>query len=221
MLDHPIIDVALGLVLFFVVLSLVASAVQEWVATLCGLRAKNLRAGIQKLLGSEYAEKLYDHPLIKNLAKEKKIPSYIAPETMSMVLLEILAKENQGKSYAICDSDEVRELVNKISDDNPLKEVISVFVDSTENAATTLKSSIASWFDEGMSRVSGWYKRQVKLIIIVIATAVTVTTNASAVHIAEELWRNDALRAVIAAEAQAAAERQDVNAVNPGHLEKL
>ena len=31
MLDHPIIDVTLGLVFFYVVLSLVASAVQEWI----------------------------------------------------------------------------------------------------------------------------------------------------------------------------------------------
>ena len=107
MLDHPIIDIALGLILFFVVLSLVTSTVQEWIATLCGLRAKNLRAGLQKLLGPEYATRLYDHPLIKNLAKENKLPSYIAPDTMSTVLLELLAKENQGKSYAMCDANEV------------------------------------------------------------------------------------------------------------------
>ena len=60
--------------LFFVVLSLVASAVQEWVATLCGLRAKNLRAGIQKLLGLEYAEKLYESSDHKELSKGEKDP---------------------------------------------------------------------------------------------------------------------------------------------------
>ena len=128
---------------------------------------------------------------------------------------------NSGCQVKDISPNEVRELVNKISDDHSLKEVISAFVDNTDNAAIALKSNIASWFDEGMSRVSGWYRRRVKAIIIVIATAVTVTTNASSIHIAEELWRNDALRTVIAAEAQVAAERQDVNAVNPEHLENL
>ena len=83
MFDHPIIDVTLGLVFFFVVLSLVASSVQEWIATVCALRSKNLRAGIENLIGDEYAEKVYRHPLIRNLARKDRLPSYIAPETLS------------------------------------------------------------------------------------------------------------------------------------------
>ena len=55
MLDHPIIDVTLGLVFFYVVLSLVASAVQEWIASVCALRSKNLRSGVENLIGSDYA----------------------------------------------------------------------------------------------------------------------------------------------------------------------
>ena len=75
MLDHPIIDIALGLVLFYVVLSLVASAVQEWIASLFAPRSKNLLKGIQNLVGSESGRLLYGHPLVKNLAKENKFPS--------------------------------------------------------------------------------------------------------------------------------------------------
>ena len=99
MLDHPAIDIALGIILFYVILSLVASAVQEWIASLLGLRSKNLNAGIKRLIGDQYARKVYDHPLIKNLAKENKLPSYIAPETLSTVLLELIAKDNASKSY--------------------------------------------------------------------------------------------------------------------------
>ena len=53
MFDHPIIDVALGLVFFYVVLSLFASAVQEWIASVCALRSKNLRQGIGNLVGDQ------------------------------------------------------------------------------------------------------------------------------------------------------------------------
>ena len=41
MLDHPIVDVALGLILLFSSLSLVASVVKEWVSSVLALRAKN------------------------------------------------------------------------------------------------------------------------------------------------------------------------------------
>ena len=51
MLDHPIVDVALGLILLYTVLSLFASIVKEWISTLLGLRAKNLEKGIKTAVG--------------------------------------------------------------------------------------------------------------------------------------------------------------------------
>ena len=69
MFDGPIIDVAIGLIFFYVVLSLICSAVQELVASVFGLRSSNLGKGIHNLLGEEYADKVYKHPLIKHLAK--------------------------------------------------------------------------------------------------------------------------------------------------------
>jgi hypothetical protein len=60
MLEHPIIDVAIGLILFYLVLSLVASAAQEWIAFLFGLRSKNLRKGIERFPVDDYARKVYN-----------------------------------------------------------------------------------------------------------------------------------------------------------------
>ena len=71
MFDHPIIDVILGLIFFYVVLSLVASAVQEWFASLLALRTKNLWKGVQTLIGDDYAAKVYAHPLIKQSRKKE------------------------------------------------------------------------------------------------------------------------------------------------------
>ena len=206
MFDHPIIDVALGLMLFYIVLSLVVSSVQEWFASALGLRAKNLRAGIENLIdgpgpGSAFARKVYDHPLIKNLAKDKKLPSYIAPETLSAVLLEVVAQDSLKKSYRSCTVAEIRGLVSKIDSKHPLRGVLEVFVDQTKDLQENLKQRVAEWFDEGMTRVSGWYKRRVKIFLVAISALVTVVMNASSVQVATELWRNDALRTTIAQQA--------------------
>lgn len=221
MFDHPIIDVGLGLIFFYVVLSLVASAVQEWIASLCALRSKNLRKGVQNLIGDVYAKKVYEHPLVKNLSKDKKLPSYIAPETLSGVLLEVIAKESNGKSYVTHTADEAKALVGSISQDHPLKEILEALIDDGEDAATNLKERLAGWFDEGMSRVAGWYKRQAKLMIFVIAGAVTLATNASSIHMAEEFWRNDALRTQIAAQAQVAVQAGQVSGIETSILKSL
>lgn len=221
MFDHPIIDVTFGLVFFYVVLSLVASAVQEWIASVCAMRSKNLRAGVENLIGNDYAKKVYEHPLIKNLAKKNRLPSYIAPETLSRVLLEVIAREDNGKSYVAHTSDEARAMVEKITDGHPVKDILGAMIDDSDDAVNALKDRLAGWFDEGMSRVSGWYRRRAKLFIFIIGATVTIATNASSVHMAEELWRNDALRTQIAAQAQVAAEERDVSKLEPINLENL
>ena len=221
MFDHPIIDVGFGLIFFYVVLSLVASAVQEWIASLFALRSKNLRKGVQNLIGDAYAKRVYDHPLVKNLSKEKKLPSYIAPETLSAVLLEVIAKENSGRSYVTHTADEAKALVGNISQDHPLRDILVALIDDGEEAATALKERLAGWFDEGMSRVAGWYKRQAKVMIFVIAGSVTLATNASSIHMAEEFWRNDALRTQIAAQAQVAAQTGEASGLEAGNLKRL
>ena len=221
MFDHPIIDVGLGLIFFYVVLSLVASAVQEWIASLFALRSKNLRKGVQNLIGDEYAKKVYEHPLINNLSKDNKLPSYIAPETLSGVLLEVIAKEKNGKSYVMYTVDEVKVLVNNLNQDHPMKEILVALIDDGEDAANVLKERLAGWFDEGMSRVAGWYKRQAKVIIFVIAGTVTVATNASTIHMAEEFWRNDVLRTQIAVQAQVAAQAGDISELEASNRQSL
>ena len=221
MLDHPIIDVSLGLIFFYVVLSLVASAVQEWIASLLALRSKNLQTGVRNLIGDDYAKKVYEHPLIKNLAKKNKLPSYIAPETLSAVLLEVFAREQNAKSYLAHTADEVRSLLDKITAEHPLKDILGPLIDSSEYAANTLKDRLADWFDEGTTRVSGWYKRKAKVFIFVIAAIVTLATNASSIHIAEELWRNDALRTQIAAQAEVASSEGGVSRLEASNLESL
>lgn len=220
MFEHPILDIGLGLVFFYVILSLVVSAVQEWIASLLALRSKNLRSGIENMIGNEYAEKVYSHPLIKNLAKQNKLPSYIAPETLSMVLLEVVARESGDKPFLAHKADELRGLVGKIDEKHPLKDILAALIDEGDAAANALKERLSGWFDEGMTRVSGWYKRQAKVWIFLIAAAVTMSTNASTIHIAEELWRNDALRTQIAAQAQAAA-HGEVAKLETGNMERL
>lgn len=97
MLDHPVVDVALGLALLYSVLSLAASVVKEWVSTLFSLRARNLEKGIGTLIGDDYAKRLYGHPLVNTLARGGKKPSYIGADTFASALVDLLAQDEDGK----------------------------------------------------------------------------------------------------------------------------
>ena len=211
MFDHPAVDVALGLALLYIVLSLVASVVKEWISTAVGLRARNLRRGIETLVGPDYALKLYGHPLVSTLAKDQKIPSYIEARTFATVLVDLLATDDKGNPVVNL-QDQADALVARISPGSSLEPTLRALARGGADTVDDLRQEIAAWFDEGMNRVSGWYRRRTQLIILAIGAAVTVFANASTVHVVQDLWRDDALRAAVARQAVEAADA--ANAAN-------
>lgn len=78
-----VLDIAIGLIFIYIVLSLLASEVQELIATLFQWRAKHLKNSIKNLLeggeGTEEKEKveklvneLYHHPLLENVNQQAR-----------------------------------------------------------------------------------------------------------------------------------------------------
>lgn len=214
MLDSPIVDVAMGLVFFYVTLSLVCSSIQEIISSLLGLRSRNLRKGIRNLIGNEYAEAMYDHPLIKGLRKPKKLPSYIKPDIFSTALIDMISRDKKDENAIDTAAEDVRALIAKIDANNPTRELLISLVDKANPTVEDLRERLADWFDAGMDRVAGWYKRQVKYCLIGVAAVITVAVNADSIRMVEQLWQDDALRAAIASAAEQAATNGDLAAVD-------
>ena len=68
------------------------------------------------------------HPLIKNLAKMNRLPFYIAPETLSTVLLAIIAREGNSKLHL----ENVRAMVGC----HPLKDIFSAIIEDCDDASS-------------------------------------------------------------------------------------
>ena len=202
MLDHPIIDVAIGLIFFYVMLSLVCSSIQEFLASIFSLRSNCLEKGVINMVGKQYTNKIYDHPLINGLRKRGKLPSYIKPEILASALIEVVAKENGEKSAIALTTAEFRQTIEKIEHDDQTRDLLLSLMNRDEITVDGLKQRLAEWFDEGMDRISGWYKRKVKYFLLLIALVVTVSVNADSLRIAKQLWKDDVLRTAIAAKAE-------------------
>jgi hypothetical protein len=213
MVEHPVFDVTFGLIFVYVILSLVCSAAQELVASLAGLRSRNLQAGIKNLVGNDLAKAVYGHRLVKGLSKKKRLPSYLSAKTFSTVLLEVVARDRTEKSYTDLTADELRGMIDDLPKDSPVRDVLAILVGSTQDEVEALKARVADWFDEGMERVSGWYRRNVKYWLLLIAAVIAVATNANTLHVVTALWEDSALRTVIAAQAETAASLADVTKI--------
>jgi hypothetical protein len=95
MFNSGILDTVIGVIVIFLQLSLVCTAVNELFASLLKKRAKELEKGIAKLLTNpQLVDKFYAHPLIKGLCPDDRKPSYIPSRTFALALMDIVRRHS-------------------------------------------------------------------------------------------------------------------------------
>jgi hypothetical protein len=219
-LGSPVLDIAIGLSFVFFLLSVVASALSEFWAGVFNLRAKNLKQGLEGMLGDKEAvEKLLGHELVRTeLDKEvpdkrfslgralesvkprekrtyERTPSYIAPAAFALAFKSIYGVlKHQAPEK--CKQQEERRVLKA--------QVKKLPKEPLTNAPTA--EALEKWFDDSMARVSGWYKRKSQIVTIAFAVVVAVGLNASALRIVERLEAEPAVRSAVVAQAENAAE---------------
>jgi hypothetical protein len=133
---QEILEVAIGLVFIWLVLSIAAMTIQEWIENIRNGRARDLEYAIRNMLNSDVLTKrLYDHPLIASLyspsnnpRKKPRLPAYIPASKFAAALFEVVVKVGSETSP-------LKKLTNQI--DAQLAEVL----DSQEE----LKLALGEW----------------------------------------------------------------------------
>ncbi len=220
MFGSTALEVAIGLIFIYLLLSLFCSAINEWIAGLFALRAKNLAAGIKSLLqdkaGVGLAKALYSHALIDGLSKKsqqpdakeplkgKDGPSYIPPRTFATALMDNLGILLPPDPQAASDARVTEQLglLDKANLDPKLKQGLTTLIKQANGDIAQLQRNIETWFDDAMDRVNGWYKRQTQVILFVLGLVVTLLLNADTIYIVQMLSRSPTMRAAIIADAQ-------------------
>lgn len=96
-----VLDVAIGLVFMYLLLSIVCTAVNEWVAGILRLRAGTLKKAVQRLVDEpdpkqkddqRLSEQILKHPLICSLQSGGRAPSYIPASRFAAALKDTLPR---------------------------------------------------------------------------------------------------------------------------------
>lgn len=209
------IEVAIGLAVMYLLLALLCTIVNEILATWRGLRAKDLRTGITKLLQDEnvkgIAKDFFDTPIIKSISSMagKHGPSYLASKDFASALVGILqtnatkvelAAPPQGAEEA--DKQRLTQAVSDLAQTSDAGKVLASFFKEVGNDAEKLQARVAHWYDEAMERWGGNYKRNAQKWSFAIAVIVVVAFNADTFFVAKALWNDPAARSEIADAAQ-------------------
>lgn len=200
MFNSSILDIAIGMVLLFVLISLLCSTINEMVAQFLRMRAKNLEVGLSNLLqsgkGNKLVSDLYGHPLINGLSKTGQKPSYIPPKNFTLALLDVMSG-NIGKLPT--DNKLLIEAIEKqgqFAQTEAGKSIILLLHEAGDNADKA-RRNLEGWYNNAMDRVGGWYKQKIQVIIFMIAFIICAALNIDAIKISQTLWTDIALRQML------------------------
>jgi len=90
-----------------------------------------------------------------------------------------------------------------------LASVLRVLAEQAAGSVERLRTAVEQWFDAGMDRVSGWYKRWTQLWQLIIGLVLAVALNINIVTIGLTLWNDIPLRSAIVAEAEKLAQESE------------
>jgi hypothetical protein len=231
MFGSRMLEVVIGVIFVFLLVSIICSTVREVLEARLKTRAAYLEQGVRELLhdtnASGLARSIYEHPLIKGLyggeyapslvtkrqallARGRALPSYIPSRNFALALMDIAARgpitdvvsgDPDGPALSL---ESMRNGVPGLQ--NPaVQRVLLTAIDSARGDIDKAQATIEAWYDSGMDRVSGWYKRSTAWIIFWIALAVAIGLNINTLTIVDYLYRNDSARLALVARAASAA----------------
>jgi hypothetical protein len=223
MLGSSIIDIAIGLIFVYLLLSLICSAANEIIESYSKKRAKDLERGVSEMLRDPaLVESLYKHPLIYSLFPKPytpggdNLPSYIPARNFALALMDIACPaDNQTRSgaagstgaglqnMAAASLPKLRETLAANTTLPPdVKKALMTFADAAADDPKKVRENIEGWFDSSMDRVSGWYKRRSQLIVLVVGLVLTILLNVDTLAIVRTLSTDTAMRDSLVAAAQ-------------------
>jgi hypothetical protein len=234
-----ILEVGIGLALVFTLVALICSIVNEWISAMLEKRGNLLWEGIENLVGQELRGDICGHQLMQGLVRKqtwfdailKRIlpgidrakPSYVPTEMFVATLLDIIgARAAAGGNPRVAGQlpttfaglQTAVQNANGVPDN--VKQALLALVNDAGGAAADqlekAKKHIGDWFDAGMGRVTGWYKRWSQLVLILVGLGVAFFLGVDCIAIAKRLWTDPVVREQVA---QAAEEFVDRNQEDP------
>ena len=188
---NAILDIAIGLVLMYLVLSLIGTVINEFVATLASIRASTLKTAIPKILDDKQVLKdFYESCLIKsiNSVAAGDHASYIPGQTFAMAVLGSLDTTKPIPGF-----EDVKSAIQNLPD-SKIRGVLLAQVARANGSLDNLRSGIAAYFDDAMDRVSGIYKQYLKWISLGVGLFIVALLNADSIAVGTALWRDGSLR---------------------------
>lgn len=197
------INILIGLIVVFLAVGLTVSAGTEIVSHWFSMRPKQLIKALAGMIdgGATPGTAIpangwfFKQTLLRSMTDQgNKFPSYMDPKTFSEALLLAIDKDFANKKAEEL-STSLEQSLNGLPIDEKAKELIRNYIRQAKGDTAKFRELLEGWFDRVMDSASGWYKRNVAAISLILAVVIVVAANIDTFAIARALQGSDTLRA--------------------------
>ena len=146
----------------------------------------------------------------------RSLPAYVSGRTFARALIDVVVPDATGQTGLGTGIDAIRagleaDAAKKAKGQRPLldddlRDQLTRFLNEAGADVGAFRACVEQWYDDHMSRVSGWYKRKVRWISLGIAAVLVLGFNLNAVETTRSLYTDEALRGAVVTQATQAAD---------------
>jgi len=219
MTGFEILDLVIGMIFIYFLLSLICVSLQETYARLWKLRMSNLKKWLTDTFNRDSSgetglgSRIWCNIIVDGLTQSKRGASYLSRNTFVQALLHEIhygTTGSPGKSQPYnenilpYDFDSLKNSIieSELLSSSIKRMLLQLHHDSFSNLET-FKLKIGTWFDEAMERNSGTYKKRAQNSVLIFSFIVTIALNVDSIKLANYFYDNkdEAARVADAAEA--------------------
>jgi hypothetical protein len=219
--------------LFSTICAALREGIEAWTKTRAAYLERGVRELLHDKAGNGLAKEFYEHPLIYSLYSASgyvpgargnsvgafpsggKLPSYIPSKNFSAAMIDLAARgplpslaagsqaADPALSTAPISAQSLRAGIITMENKRVARALLNA-LDLAQDDLNKTRLNLEAWYDAGMDRVSGWYKRTTQWIVFWLALVLAAALNVDAIGIANFLYQNDTARHDIVAQAEAA-----------------
>lgn len=210
MFDSAILDVLVGLVSIYLLLSLACSALVEFINDVRNRRGAALEAKVRELLGPAAFAQFCALPGFLALKSSEKsqfawlradgsdFPAYIPNETFAELALAWKLRHGHNRELPAAQRD-------------PFEAALARLYTDCGGDTAAFKQSVAFWFGQAMERMSGRFRQATNRWMAAVAVVLVVAVNADTLRMAERLYADPALRKAAVEQAEQLSKAQTLD----------
>jgi hypothetical protein len=133
-------------------------------------------------------------PLAKGPWKfRRSLPAYISATSFADALIDLLVPNAGGQTTLDAIDRSLKSLQQELPVASPLVESLQTLVANANGNIGRFRTSLESWYDNHMDRVSGWYKRHVAKITLVVGAILVLLLNINTLTIGRTLYSSSVI----------------------------